>query len=177
MAEVVTIARPYANAVFSIAKDKGELKAWSDLLAVLAQCVAVPNMQSIISSPSVQDEQVISLLAGVAGELMNDDARNFLALLAENNRLQLLEAIAVIYEELRAEAEQVMTADVTSAKALTPEQEANLSAALKKRFGREVTLNTDVDETLLGGAIIRAGDLIIDGSALGKLNKLANAIS
>jgi len=177
MAEVVTIARPYASAVFSIAHEKGELKAWSDLLALLAQSVAVADMQSIISSPSVSNEQSISLLTEIAGELMNDDASNFLSLLAENNRLQFLAAIAVIFEELRAEAEKVMTADVTSAKALTPEQEANLSAALKKRLGRDVTLNTDVDETLLGGAIIRAGDLIIDGSALGKLNKLANAIS
>jgi F-type H+-transporting ATPase subunit delta len=177
MAEAITIARPYATAVFSIAHEKGELKAWSDLLALLAQCVAVPDMQSVISSPAVSDEQVVSLLADIAGELMSDDAHNFLALLAENNRLQLLAHIAVIYEELRAEAEQTMTADVTSARALTPEQEANISAALKKRLGREVTLNTSVDEALLGGAIIRAGDLIIDGSALGKLNKLANAIS
>jgi len=177
MAEVVTIARPYANAVFSIAHEKGELKAWSDLLAVLAQCVAVPNMQSIISSPSVKDEQVIGLLADIAGELMNDDARNFLALLAESNRLQFLEPIAVIFEELRAEAEKVMTADVTSARALTPEQEAQISAALKQRLGRDFTLTSSVDEALLGGAIIRAGDLIIDGSALGKLNRLANAIS
>jgi len=177
MAEAITIARPYANAVFAIANDKGELKSWSDLLAVLAQAVAVPNMQSVISSPSVSDEQVIGLLAEVAGELMSEDAQNFLALLAENNRLMLLEHIAVIFDELRAEAEQVMTADVTTARALTSEQEANISAALKKRLGRDVTLNASVDESLLGGAIIRAGDLIIDGSALGKLNRLTNAIS
>ena len=99
-----------------------------------------------------------------------------LALLAENNRLQLLDEIAVNFEELREEAEQVMTADVTSARALTAEQEKNISVALKKRLGRDVTLNVDVDESLLGGAIIRAGDLVIDGSALGKLNRLANAI-
>ncbi|MDC9724817.1 MAG: F0F1 ATP synthase subunit delta [Gammaproteobacteria bacterium] len=177
MAEAITIARPYANAVFAIANDKGELKSWSDLLAVLAQAVAVPNMQSVISSPSVGDEQVLGLLAEVAGELMSEDAQHFLALLAENNRLQLLEHIAVIFDELRAEAEQVMTADVTTARALTSEQEANISAALKKRLGRDVTLKASVDESLLGGAIIRAGDLIIDGSALGKLNRLANAIS
>jgi len=177
MAEAITIARPYANAVFAIANDKGELKSWSDLLAVLSQAVAVPNMQSVISSPSVSDEQVIGLLAEVAGELMSEDAQNFLALLAENNRLMLLEHIAVIFDELRAEAEQVMTADVTTARALTSEQEANISAALKKRLGRDVTLNASVDESLLGGAIIRAGDLIIDGSALGKLNRLTNAIS
>ena len=177
MAEAITIARPYANAVFAIANDKGELKSWSDLLAVLAQAVAVPNMQSVISSPSVSDEQVVGLLAEVAGELMSEDAQHFLALLAENNRLMLLEHIAVIFEELRAEAEQVMTADVTTARALTSEQESNIAAALKKRLGRDVTLNSSVDESLLGGAIIRAGDLIIDGSALGKLNRLANAIS
>jgi len=176
MAEAITIARPYANAVFAIANDKGELKSWSDLLAVLAQAVAVPNMQSVISSPSVSDEQVVGLLAEVAGELMSEDAQHFLALLAENNRLMLLEYIAVIFEELRAEAEQVMTADVTTARALTSEQESNIAAALKKRLGRDVTLNSSVDESLLGGAIIRAGDLIIDGSALGKLNRLANAI-
>jgi len=118
----------------------------------------------------------VTLLADIAGELMSDDARNFLALLAENNRLMLLTYIKVIFEELRAEAEQVITADVTTARALTPEQEKNISAALKKRLGRDVTLNSNVDESLLGGAIIRAGDLVIDGSALGKLNRLANAI-
>jgi F-type H+-transporting ATPase subunit delta len=177
MAEAITIARPYANAVFSIANEKGELKAWSELLAVLSQCIEDDDIASMIASPSVTDEQVIELLANITGETMSDEARHFLMLLSENNRLSLLNDIAVIYEELRAEAEQVMTADVSAAKALTPEQEANISAALKKRTGRDVTLNVEVDDSLLGGAIIRAGDLIIDGSALGKLNRLANVIN
>ena len=177
MAEAITIARPYANAVFSIANEKGELKAWSELLAVLSQCVEDDDIASMIASPSVTDEQVIELLANITGETVSDEARHFLMLLSENNRLSLLSDIAVIYEELRAEAEQVMTADVSAAKALTPEQEANISAALKKRTGRDVTLNVEVDESLLGGAVIRAGDLIIDGSALGKLNRLANVIN
>ncbi len=177
MAEAITIARPYANAVFAIAQEKNELKAWSDLLALLAQAVLEPEVQSIITSPAVSDEQVITLLADVAGELMTDEGRHFLAVLAENKRLQLLVDITVIYESLREEAEQVMTAEVTSARELTPEQEAKISAALKSRLGRDVTLNTSVDDSLLGGAIIRAGDLIIDGSALGKLNRLATAIN
>ncbi|HEC58620.1 hypothetical protein LCGC14_0733430 [marine sediment metagenome] len=176
MAEAITIARPYAVAVFAIAKEKDELKGWSDLLAVLAQCVADPKMQSIITSPAVSDVQVVTLLADISGDLINDDARKFLALLAESNRLQMLTYIAVIFEELRAKAEQTMTAEVTSARALTSEQESNIAAALKKRIGRDVTLITTIDDSLLGGAIIRAGDLIIDGSALGKLNRLANAI-
>ena len=177
MAEAITIARPYANAVFNIANDKVELKAWSELLAVFAQFVEDGEIAQMIASPSVTDEQVIDLMANVTGETVNDEARHLLMLLAENNRLSLLGDIAVIYEELRAEAEQVMTADVSAAKPLTEEQEANISAALKKRTGRAVTLNVEVDESLLGGAVIRAGDLIIDGSALGKLNRLANVIN
>lgn len=177
MAEAITIARPYANAVFAIAQEKGEFKAWSDLLAVLAQCVAEPEMQSIITSPAVSDEQAVQVLADIAGDLMTADAKNFLLLLAENNRLLLLTDITVLFEALRAEAEKSMTADVISARELTQEQADKISAALKQRLGRDVTLNTSIDESLLGGAIIRAGDLVIDGSALGKLNRLANAIT
>lgn len=177
MAEAITIARPYANAVFAIAQENGELKAWSDLLAVLAQCVAEPEMQSIITSPAVSDEQAVQVLADIAGDLMTADAKNFLLLLAENNRLLLLTDITVLFEALRAEAEKSMTADVISARELTQEQADKISAALKQRLGRDVTLNTSIDESLLGGAIIRAGDLVIDGSALGKLNRLANAIT
>ena len=177
MAEAITIARPYANAVFAIAQEKGELKAWSDLLAVLAQCVAEPEMQSIITSPAVSDEQVVDVLADIAGDSMTTDAKHFLALLAENDRLLLMTEITVLFEALRAEAEKQMTADVISARELSPEQADKISAALKQRLGRDITLNTSIDESLLGGAIIRAGDLVIDGSALGKLNRLANAIN
>lgn len=177
MAEAITIARPYANAIFSIAQDKGELKAWSDLLAVLAQCVNEPEMQSIITSPAVSDEQAVQLLADIAGDKMTADAKNFLLLLAENNRLLLLTDITVLFEELREEAEKSMTAEVISARELSSEQADKISAALKQRLGRDVTLSTRIDESLLGGAIIRAGDMVIDGSALGKLNRLANAIN
>ena len=177
MAEAITIARPYANAVFNIANDKGELKAWSELLNVWAQCADNSDMKAIIGNPRVSDEQRVNILVDVAGESINDDARHFIALLSESSRLVLLPEIAELYEQLRAEAEQVLTADVSAAKALTPEQEANIAKALKKRTGRDVTLNVEVDESLLGGAIIRAGDLIIDGSALGKLNRLANVIN
>lgn len=177
MAEAITIARPYANAVFAIAQEKDELKAWSDLLAILAQATLTPEVQAIIASPSVSDEAVVQLLADISGDAIVADANNFLGLLAKNNRLQVLADVAVIFEQLRAQEEQMMTANVSSARPLTPEQEATISAALKKRTGRDVTLNVDVDERLLGGAIIRAGDLIIDGSALGKLNRLASVVN
>ena len=177
MAEAITIARPYANAAFDIANEKVDLKTWSGFLAVMAQSVVDEGIEAMIASPSISDEQVISILVDIAGELVTTEGRHFLALLAENKRLPILMDIAVIFEQLRAEAEQVMTAEVSSARALTPEQEANIAKALKKRTGRDVTLSVEVDESLLGGAIIRAGDLIIDGSALGKLNRLANVIN
>lgn len=177
MAEAITIARPYANAVFDIANDKAGFDTWSELLAVWAQCVEDSGMKAIIGNPRVSDEQRVSLLIDIAGGSVDEDGQHFLAMLAENKRLPLLAAIAVIFEQLRAEAEQVMTADVSTAKALTKKQEANIAEALKKRTGRDVTLNVEIDESLLGGAIIRAGDLVIDGSALGKLNRLANVIN
>ena len=177
MAEAITIARPYANAAFDIANEKVDLKTWSGFLAVMAQSVVDEGIETMIANPSISDEQVISILVDIAGELVTTEGRHFLALLAENKRLPVLMDIAVIFEQLRADAEQVMTAEVSSARALTPEQEANIAKALKKRTGRDVTLSVEVDESLLGGAIIRAGDLIIDGSALGKLNRLANVIN
>jgi len=177
MAEATTIARPYANAVFDIADSKGELKVWSELLTVFAQCAADPDVENMIASPSVTDAEVINVLASVAGDDVSAEGRHFLMLLAENKRLSLLSEIAEIFEQLRAEAEQIMTADVSTAMALTPKQEKAISAALKKRTGRDVTLNVEVDESLLGGAIIRTGDLIIDGSASGKLNRLASVIN
>ncbi len=175
MAEVITIARPYAVAVFSLAQEKGDLQTWSDLLQVAAQCADTAEVEAILTNPAVSDEQAVNLLGDVVGEL-SADARNFLLLLAENNRLLLLPEIATLYEQLRAESEQTMTAEVVTARALSDAQKTKIAAALKKRLGKEVTLTEQVDESLLGGAIIRAGDLVIDGSALGKLNRLANAI-
>lgn len=175
MAEAITIARPYAVAVFSLAQEKGDLQTWSEMLQTAAQCAESAEVQAILTSPAVSDEQAVDLLGDVVGKL-SDDARNFLLLLAENNRLLLLPEIATLFEELRADAEQMLTAEVVTARALTDAQKTKIAAALKKRLGKEVTLTEQVDESLLGGAIIRAGDLVIDGSALGKLNRLANAI-
>ncbi len=176
MAEAITIARPYANAVYSIAKEKNNLKDWSDLLTVLSQCVEDKKIQSIITSPLVSSELIIGIFAEFTCKLGND-GQNFLSLLGKNNRLQLLSEVAVLFKQLREETEKVITADVLSAMALTAEQEETISALLERRLGRNVALNVNIDKSLLGGAIIRVGDLIIDGSALNKLNKLANALS
>lgn len=173
MAEAITISRPYANAIFEIAQEKNELKYWSKLLSVLSECVADPKIKSMINSPVVTNDQVISLFADILDEL-STTAQNFLSLLAENNRLQLLTNIAISFEQLRERTEQVMLVDVISARALTSKQRKIIALALKNRLGRDVILSAKVDKKLLGGAIIRVNDLVIDGSALGKLNKLAD---
>lgn len=177
MAESITIARPYASAIFEIARGNDALKDWSALLAVFAQCAEDPSVQTAVTNPSVSEEQTVELFSDIAGDLMNEDARHTLQLLAQNNRLLLMAEIQALFEELRAESEQTITADVISARPLTDEQKDKIAAALKKRLGRDVILEDSIDESLLGGAVIRAGDLVIDGSALEKLNRLASAIS
>ena len=177
MAEVMTIARPYANAIFGLARDKGELAGWSDLLAVLAQSVQTPTVSAVLTSPTVSNDDAVGLLSDIAGKALTDDGKNMLNVLAENDRLLVLDDIAVLYEELRAEEEGTLSAKVVSAKKLTAPQQKKLAAALKARLNREVLLECSVDATLLGGALVRAGYLVIDGSALGKLDKLANVLS
>ena len=177
MAEAITIARPYAHAVFAVAQAKNQLKRWSQLLTIFAQCTANPDMKAMIANPKVDNKKVIALIADIAGDLMNDHAQNTLALLATNNRLHILGDIATIYASLLAESEQLIAADVTTAQTLTTDQIDHIADALKKRLGKEVILQQNVDGSLLGGAIIKAGDLVIDGSVLGKLNRLANATS
>ncbi len=177
MAEVMTIARPYANAIFGLARDKGELAGWSELLAVLAQSVQTPAVNAVLASPVVSNDDAVALLTDIAGKALTDDGQNMLHVLAENDRLLVLDDIAVLYEDLRAEEEGTLSAEVVSAKKLTAPQQKKLAAALKARLNRDVILDCSVDKTLLGGAIVRAGDLVIDGSALGKLNKLANVLN
>ena len=177
MAEATTIARPYAHAIFAVAKEQGALEQWRQLLTVFAACTADASLKSLIANPKVANERVTALIADIAGDLINDDARNTLALLAANKRLHILGDIATIYQSLLAEQEQVLTAEVMTAQKLTSEQLAAISAALKARLGSDIILHEQLEESLLGGAIIRAGDMVIDGSVLGKLKRLASATS
>lgn len=186
MAEKTTVARPYAQAVFDLARgltpgaqanNKGALRDWSNTLQWAVALVADPQMQRLISHPRVRKEQIQSLTLDVGGAALSAEAKNFIKVLIENRRLDLLPEIAAQYELYRAEAERTITAEVVSAFPVSNEQQAKIAAALKKRLGREVSLDCKVDETLLGGAIIRAGDLVIDGSITGQLSKLSNALT
>ena len=177
MAEYSTIARPYAQAVFELAKEQDRLQQWSEMLRLAAMVVADSNVKSLIGNPRVDKQQLMDLILGVCGECLDDNARNFLAVLAENGRLGLLPIMAEQYEAYRAEEEKIVQAELISAFPVNEEQQQKIAAALKARLGREVSLNCKTDQTLLGGAIIRAGDMVIDGSVTGHLNRFANALS
>ena len=174
MSQALTLARPYARAAFALARDNGAYAPWSEALAFAARVAADPQVAGLLGSPRLTNADAVSLLAiDGASEAM----RNFLALLADNRRLALLPEIAGLFEELRAEAERVVKARITSATALGNGELEGIKAALKKRFGREVEIETAVDASLIGGAVIDAGDVVIDGSLKGKLGRLQAALA
>ncbi|MBS0612322.1 MAG: F0F1 ATP synthase subunit delta [Proteobacteria bacterium] len=176
MAERATIARPYARAAFSAARQASALPVWSQALQAAAAFAGDERVEQLISSPKVGEDQLVELLADAGGK-SGDEVRNFIRLLAKNRRLALLPEIAAQFEVLRAEVENTAAVEVTSAVPLSAEQQAKLAAALKTRLKRDIQISTAVDPTLLGGAVIRCGDLVIDGSIKGRLAQLQTELS
>lgn len=193
MAELITIARPYARAAFQAAQDGSALQQWSGFLARAAAAVRDAQVEPLIGNPRVQVNELVQLLlevgSGAEGaspasaratagtEQLLEAQRNFLALLAHNRRLTLLPEIAAQYETLRAQAENTADVEVLSAQELTAEQSQKLQAALERRLGRRVRLHPRVDPALLGGAIVHYGDYVVDGSLRRRVERLASAVS
>jgi F-type H+-transporting ATPase subunit delta len=177
MAEKATIARPYARAAFEHARSKNALGRWSELLAVASQVVSDARVKPLLGNPHVSNESLVELLAGIAGDRADGDGRNFLRALADNRRLGVLPEIAAQYEVLRALVENVLDVEVIAAMEVNAAQADRLSRALKTRLGRDIRLHTRIDASLIGGAIVRAGDLVIDGSLKGRLERLASAVT
>ena len=177
MAERATIARPYAKAAFAVARERNALATWSKTLQLAAGVAADPGVEDLITSPNVSEDQLVELFSNLDGAGQNDEFRNFLRLLAKNRRLKLLSDIAAQFEILRADVENTAAVEVTSAVALSADQQAKLAAALKTRLKRDVVMTTAVDPSLIGGAVIRSGDLVIDGSLKGRLARLRTELS
>jgi F-type H+-transporting ATPase subunit delta len=173
MADRLTIARPYAKAAFATARADNRLAAWSDLLSATAQAVVDERVRPLIGSPRVTPAQLTQLLCDVAGAGLDDNGRRFVAVLADNRRLGYLPEIARLFAAYKDEAEGVIDVTVTAAAEVAPAEQAALTASLEKRFGRRVRLQTAVDASLLGGAVVRAGDLVIDGSIKSRLERMA----
>lgn len=179
MSDSTTIARPYAKALFEHALAENQLAEWSQYLLELSQAILDPHAAQFIANPVVTDEQRVELLQAVCNNKAKENSplHNLIALLAVNKRLMLLPDIYALYEVHRAEQEKTLDVDVTSFSPLSPAQQEQMIKSLSKRLQRKVSLNISIDPTLLGGAIVQAGDLVIDGSIWGKLNKLRTELA
>ncbi len=176
MAELATLARPYANAVFGLAKSHGRLAPWSRMLALLAATAETDAVRSLIGTPALADEAKAHQLIDVVRDDLDDRCRRFVQVLAANKRLPLLPEIAAQYETLKAEAEKVLDVQIAAAVALSPTQMNAYEKALERRFQQQVNVTATVDEGLLGGAVVRAGDTVIDGSVRGRLGRLVDTL-
>ena len=177
MSENITLARPYAEAAFGLAQDNKALKRWSEMLALAAAVATDAQVARLAMDPRVARERFTQLFLDICGKALSKEGANFIRVLQDNRRIALLPEIAQLFEARRAEAEGRIEAQVISAFAMTPEQTSKIAAALKKKFGREVSVTSSVDAALIGGMIIRAGDVVIDGSVRGKLRALASHLN
>ena len=175
MAESLTIARPYAEAAFKLAREANALPQWSDALGRLSAVVRSDGAHGLIGNPRVTDVQVARLVADVAGSLLPEQM-NFVSVLASNERLEVLPEIVTIFETLRNGHEGVLDAQVTSAYPLSEQQVADVVATLEAKYGRKVKVTVSVDADLIGGISIRIGDEVMDASVRGKLAQLADAL-
>tara|TARA_R110001592_G_scaffold363043_1_gene679609 strand:+ start:96767 stop:97303 length:537 start_codon:yes stop_codon:yes gene_type:complete len=177
MAELSTLARPYAKAAFEYAVDNKQLAPWSEQLATAAAVASDEVMAGILNNPSLTAAEQASKLAGVCGEALSAEMRKFIGILAANKRLPLLPEIYALYTEYKAHREKTVDVEVISAFDLADSARDRLAAVLGKKLERKVEVRTSTDSNLLGGVLIRAGDLVIDGSVRGKLDKLAEAMN
>ena len=176
MAELTTLARPYAKAAFEYAQAHQQLANWSAMLGLAAAVSQDDTMQRLLKAPRLTSAEKAATFIDVCGDKFNAQAQNFIHVAAENDRLLLLPEIAALFEVFKAEQEQSVDVEVTSAFALSTEQQDKLAKVLSARLNREVRLHAVEDSALIGGVVIRAGDLVIDGSIRGKLAKLAEAL-
>lgn len=177
MAEKATIARPYAKAVFEYAQEHKSFERWSQLLAAGAAVAADERIGRLLTNPRVKPEDLVALVGDAAGGALDEPGKNFLSMLAQNRRLGLLPEIAAQFEALRAEVENVADVRIISAIELNDAQRERFAAALKTRLKRDIRLHCEVDPTLIGGAIVRAGDFVIDGSLRARLERLSGAMT
>ena len=176
MADKSTLARPYARAVFQLAQESGSFERWSQRLAIGAAALRNEQVRQLLDDPRRTPAAQVELLVDLCGEPGAPDLANFLRLLAVNGRLGVLPEILAAYETLRDEAEGRIEVEVRSAEPISDTVRASLKSALERRLERAVELENVIDPSLIGGAIIRAGDLVIDGSVRGRLQGLATAL-
>ena len=177
MSELTTAARPYARAAFDYASSNGVADQWAEMLSFCGAVADDATMKAALDQPSLNRQQSADLFNEVCADKLDEHGKNFIKLLAENDRISLLPDIAVLYHHYQAEAEGTVDAQLISALEVSDQQVEAISASLAKRFGKKISITTSIDEALIGGAIIRAGDMVIDGSVRGRLEKLSNTLT
>ena len=177
MADNATIARPYAKAVFDYAQESNSFDEWTTALDQLAVISGDESFSAVVNDPRVEDSKVTQLLIDLSKDVLPAGGTNFITLLVQNERLDSLHDVQQQYADLVAKAKAIVTADVTTAIALSEDQKSSLIQALEQRLGQKVVLEETVDAGLIGGAIIKTGDLVIDGTAKGRIEKLTSTLS
>ncbi len=177
MAELTTLARPYAKAAFEHAIEAKQLAEWSEMLAFASQVVSDESMQQLLTSPHLTKQDQKDAMLKVCGDRFDSQSVNFIQLLAQNGRLLALPEIEVLFNFLRSEFEKTIEAQVTSASELSEQQITQLKEKLAAKLGRQVEISVELNTDLLGGLIIQAEDLVIDSSVRGQLAKLSEALN
>ena len=176
MAEQITIARPYAEAVFKLAKEKDALLAWSDMLKVISQVTSFEQVQALVSNPGITADKLLTIILDICGNNLNDEGKNLVALLIENNRIEVLPQLSDLYEQLKAQQEGVLEANIVSAYAISEMQLEKLVSVLEKKFKCKIKAKVNIDPELIGGVKVVIGDEVIDSSVRGKLETMSVAL-
>ena len=177
MIEPTTLARPYARAAFEHARAAGELAAWQTALSELAAITTQPKVAAAMRDPNQTAAQRASTLSSLAGDTVPTAVGNLLAIMSDNGRLSLIPEVAKLFDQLKQALESAVAVHVTSAYPLSDAETQQLTETMQEKLERSITLTSETDPSLLGGALIRADDLVIDGSVRGRLNKLAGTLT
>jgi len=175
-AETITIARPYAKAIFQYALEKGLLEEWSAVLHNMAVVARDPNAVAFLTHPLAPKKQRIELFSAICVQSLSFHGEDFIKTLAENRRLFILPDILRLYNQYKAEWEKTLDVDVYSAMEIPSEYQQKITNALKNKYKRNIVLNYTSDPALIGGAVIKVGDTVIDGSIKGRIERMAQAV-
>ena len=176
MSNTTTLARPYAKAAFELAGADNTTGRWNEMLTLASALVTDETMANLLQSPQLTSQQVVQILSDTGGEAFDSRFRDFLSVLSENKRFPLLPEITELYQRLQEEADKLLRVKVVSAFELDEDQATRLKDALGRRFEREILLESEVDKSVIGGAVVYAGGQVIDGSLKDRLAKLSNSL-
>jgi F-type H+-transporting ATPase subunit delta len=176
MAENTTVARPYAEAAFEVAREHNALASWSRMLSTVAALVRDPRVAQTLDNPRLVDAEKQSLLLSLMGDALDEDGRSFVRVLVEGDRVNLLPEVAALFEQLKDQAEGAAKAEIETAFELTGTQLQDLTSALERRFGKRIEASVRVNRDLIGGARVTVGDTVLDGTVQAKLQAMASSL-